>query len=278
MRARSILATTSRDGLKSRILANPGSTITICVANDPDTPQSFAQRNAFICGGHPGTFCNRLNYQGGRYVTVSGLSYKPSWRISRVTPSVPTWSGDGTFQVFQRASQQDLRNRLFLTFLATTLNGVTVDCPHRERLGYGEVTFATAWGCGWRMTMRALLLAARGELVRCPAGERLASARLARAADSFFALGRTLWSSAPLTAGWETYRTYGDKRLLDNAYPTYKKWKTDLFLNARVSNGILTQYIPDRGKFRDWAAPGGRKEWGDLKEASCSTTAFTRWT
>ena len=40
------------------------------------------------------------------------------------------------------------------------------------------------------------------------------------------------------------------------------------FLNARVSNGILTQYIPERGKFLgDWAAPGGRKEWGDSKEA-----------
>ncbi len=166
---------------------NPGSTITICIANDPDTPQSFAQRNAFICRDHPGTFCNRLNYQAGRYVTVSGLSYKPELADFQSYALSTVLERTGHFKC-----SSELLNKIYetdlWTFRATTLNGVTVDCPHRERLGYGEVTFATAWGCGLPNYNAGFLLAARSQLVRCPARERLASAR--RTADSFFALGR----------------------------------------------------------------------------------------
>jgi len=32
--------------------------------------------------------------------------------------------------------------------IANTTEGFTADCPHRERMGYGEVAFATAWGIG----------------------------------------------------------------------------------------------------------------------------------
>ena len=45
-----------------------------------------------------------------------------------------------------------LFNKIYETDLWTyrmcTTEGYTADCPHRERLGYGEEVFATAWGIG----------------------------------------------------------------------------------------------------------------------------------
>ena len=167
--------------------------------------------------------------------------------------------------MFQRASQQDLRNRSldFPRDNAQRSNG-RLSSPRTARIRRGDVRHCLGLRAGELQCGRFLLAA------RCAIGAMSSTENgwLPHVAPQILSSpwGGTLWSSAPLTAGWETYRTYGDKRLLDNAYPTYKKWME--FLNARVSNGILTQYIPDRGKFLgDWAAPGGRKEWGDSKEA-----------
>jgi alpha-L-rhamnosidase len=64
----------------------------------------------------------------------------------------------------------------------------------------------------------------------------------------------------------EHYLTFGDIRVLEMIYPSIKKWLE--FLNTHSPDGLLQNHDSDRGKFLgDWAAPGGRKEWGDSPEA-----------
>ena len=242
----------------------PGTRITMHVADDPRSLADFGQINSYICGNEPGTFRNRFNYAGGRYVTIQGLSRKPS--LADIT-------GYAISSDFKRTGRfrcsNELLNRIYetdlWTFRANTLNGVTMDCPHRERLGYGEVSWATAWGCGLPNYRAGAFYT---QVVRNGCDVQHADGWIHHVVPQMrpSPWGGTLWSSAPLTVGWETYRTCGDKRLLANAYPTYEKWME--FLNSKVSDGVLTQYIKHRGKFLgDWAAPGGRKEWGDSREA-----------
>ena len=243
----------------------PGSRITIYVANAPGRLVDFGQVHSYICGKEPGTFRNRFNFSGGRFATIDGLSYQPS--LGDITGYAI--SSDMTRSGHFRCSN-DLLNRIYetdlWTFRANTVNGVTMDCPHRERLGYGEVTWATAWGCGLPNYRAGAYYT---HLVRNWCDVQHENGWLPHVAPQILTSpwGGTLWSSAPLTAGWEMYRQYGDKRVIAAAYPTYKKWME--FLNDRVANGILTQYIGERGKFLgDWAAPSGRHEWGDSPEAS----------
>jgi len=239
-----------------------GSRITIHVADDPKSREDFGQIHSYICGETPGTFRNRFNYAGGRFVTLEGLSYKPS--LADIT-------GYAISSDFKRTGHfrcsSELLNRIYKTdlwtFRANTLNGVTMDCPHRERLGYGEVSWATAWGCGLPNYRAGAFYT---QMVRNWCDVQHEDGWIAFVAPQMRgSWGGPLWSSAPLTVSWEAYRTYGDKRLLANAYPSCKKWME--FLNSKVSNGVLTQY-DDGGRFLgDWAAPGGRKEWGGSQEA-----------
>ena len=242
----------------------PGERITMYVADDPGSLADFGQIDSYICGEKPGTFRNRFNYAGGRFVTIKGLSHKPSLADMTGYAISSDFKRTGHFrcsnELLNRIHETDL-----WTFRANTVNGVTMDCPHRERLGYGEVSWATAWGCGlanYRAGAFYTQVVRNGCDVQHEDGWIHHIVPQMRTSP----WGGTLWSSAPLTVGWETYRTYGDKRLLANAYPTYEKWME--FLNSKVSNGVLTQYIKHRGKFLgDWAAPGGRKEWGGSPEA-----------
>ena len=250
-----------------RLRGEPGERIAIYVADDPESREDFGQGSSYICGSEPGTFRNRFNYAGGRFVTIVGLSYEPS---------LADISGYAISSDLERTGHfrcsHDLLNRIYemdlWTFRANTVNGVTMDCPHRERLGYGEVTWATAWGCGLPNYRAGAFYT---QLVRNWCDVQHANGWLPHVAPQIRTSpwGGTLWSSAPLTTGWEMFRQYGDKRVIEEAYPTYQSWLE--FLHSRLSDGILTPYIEDKskGKFLgDWAAPGGRNEWGNSPEAS----------
>jgi alpha-L-rhamnosidase len=77
--------------------------------------------------------------------------------------------------------------------------------------------------------------------------------------------GGTLWSSAPVTLSWEFYKSYGDKRQLEEAYRPMKKWLD--YLNQSVSDeGVLIAYEKASRFLGDWATPHG-SEYGNTPAA-----------
>ena len=55
-----------------------GDVVTIRIADNDRTVQSFGQRSQYVCKGEDGeSFWNRFNYSAGRYVTLEGLKAKP---------------------------------------------------------------------------------------------------------------------------------------------------------------------------------------------------------
>jgi alpha-L-rhamnosidase len=245
---------------------SPGQPITMRITDDPKSTTEFGQVSTYICGEAPGTFRNRFNYAGGRYVHLQGPG-RPPKLADIVGYAVSTdLERTGHFECSDELLNSIYETDLW-TFRANTLNGVTMDCPHRERLGYGEVAWATAWGCGLPNYRAGAFYT---NMIRnwCDVQHEDGSIWFVTP-HMRYTWGGTLWSSAPVTIGWEMYRQYGDKRVLAQAYPTCKKWMA--FLESKVSpkgDGVLTQYIKDRGRFLgDWAAPQGRKEWSGSTEA-----------
>lgn len=245
---------------------DPGRDITIRIVDDPKSTEEFRQVSTYVCGAEPGTFRNRFNYAGGRYVFIAGLDDQPK-RADITGYAVGTdFKRTGHFrcsdELLNSIYETDLR-----TFRANTLNGVTMDCPHRERLGYGEVTWATAWGCGLPNYRAGALYT---HVIRnwCDVQHEDGSIWFV-APQMRYTWGGPLWSSAPITTGWEMYRQYGDRRVLADAYPACRRLMT--FFNGKISEktaGLLTPYIKHKGRFLgDWAAPRGRKEWGNSPEA-----------
>lgn len=209
-----------------------------------------------------GTFTHRFNYMAGRWITVEGLGYEPQPEDIRCHLVTNDRKRTGHFEcsnkLYNKIYETDLN-----TYLANTVNGVTMDCPHRERYGYGEIALACAWGCGipnyesaayYRKTAQDWFDVQRDDgFVNTIAPQTYRGA------------GGTLWSSAPVTLSWEFYRAYGDHRQLEAAYGPMKKWVD--YLHGFVSDeGVLSAYESASRFLGDWATPHG-SEYGNTPAA-----------
>lgn len=241
-----------------------GDTVKIMVADDPTTIQDWTQGNIYICKGEDGeTFCNRFNYMAGRYINIAGLKSKPA--VADVKGYVIATDIERTGHF---TSSNDLFNKIYETDLWTyricTTEGFTADCPHRERLGYGEEVFATAWGIGLpNYNVGAFYTKHVRDWSDVQENDGWVHHTAPQWNEHY---GGPLWSSAGLNVAWEFYRTYGDKKILEANYNTSKRWLE--FLHTKSQFGLLEAFFGG-GKFLgDWAAPGGRKEFGGTPEAT----------
>ncbi len=245
-----------------RIKGTPGRKITISISSLSDRQVEFNERDAFVLGpSGVGTFCNRFSYHECGFVTVEGLEDAPA--ISDVT-------GYRIANDRKRTGDFDCSNRLLKKIYDITVNtyvnlstgGMTVDCPHRERLGYGgdghtslELALGTfesdaffhKWARDW-----------------CDIQEP--DGRIYHTAPTMGGGGGPAWSGFVIFMPWEVYQTYGDTRILERTYPTAHKWLA--YLDAHVgSDGILAPLPGGDWYFLgDWAAPG-RSEASNTPEA-----------
>ena len=240
-----------------------GDTVTFMTANQPGKKIEFKQESQYIHDASgTGTFCHRFNYMAGRWITIEGLSYKPN--IEDVTCYIVTndRKRTGHFgcsnELFNRIYETDLN-----TYIANTVNGVLMDCPHRERYGYGEVSFACMWGCGIpNYESAAFYTKATRDWFDVQRDNGFVNTI---APQVYRGAGGTLWSSAPVTMTWEFYRAYGDKRQLEQAYGPMKKW-LDYLHSYVLDEGVLTQYTGAARFLGDWATPHG-SEYGNIPAA-----------
>jgi alpha-L-rhamnosidase len=241
-----------------------GDRIRITVADAPDPKSVFNQVSEYICAGNAEEiFEHRFNYCAGRHLTIQGLKQEP--RAEDI-------SGLAVSNALERAGSFSCSNGLFdriyetdvWTFLANTTEGFTADCPHRERMGYGEVAFATGWGIGLPNFESAAFYA---KWVRDWADVQEENGWIHHTAPQINQhYGGVMWSSAGLNVAAETYLHHGDLRVLEANHASAKRWLD--FLHQHVVDDLLCPYTKHWGKFLgDWAAPGGRNERGDSPEA-----------
>ncbi|WP_068259768.1 family 78 glycoside hydrolase catalytic domain [Rubripirellula obstinata] len=203
-----------------------------------------------------GVFCNRFNLAGGRWYTVSGLSYKPE--LEDIKGYVIT---SDRKQISRFECSSDLLNQIYAmnikTYLANTLDGILMDCPHRERRGWGEVTVAAMYGDAFPNFESGAYMDQYMQYMK----------------DAQFPDGRTraiineedrcflMWqANNPLTI-WETYRFFGDKKILADNYESMEKWMTWILDHSDYANGG-SLIAGEEGKrefpgLGDWATPHG---------------------
>ena len=240
-----------------------GDMVKIMTANRKEETLEFKQESHYIFNASgTGTFCHRFNYMAGRWVTIEGLNYKPEPKDIRGYIVTNDRKRIGGFlcskTLFNEIYETDLR-----TYIACSVNGVTMDCPHRERFGYGEVALACTWGCGIpNFESAPYYRKAARDWFDVQKEDGFVNTI---APHVYKGAGGTLWSSAPVTMSWEFYKAYGDKRQLEEAYQPMKKWLD--YLNKSVSsNGVLTMYASASRFLGDWATPHG-SEYGNTPEA-----------
>ena len=113
-----------------------GQLLTFSYADKPG--QTFQQVDEYISAGKSGeVFCSKFNYHGFRYATVDGLAEKPAPGDAEALFIESDLEPVGTFEC-----SNDLFNPIhqlnLWTIRCLSLGGYMVDCPPRERLGYGD--------------------------------------------------------------------------------------------------------------------------------------------
>ena len=87
-------------------------------------------------GGSSETFRTRFNYHAFRWVKITGLDRPPRLDEARGFLIHTDYEHAAKFEC-----SNELFNRIYQTVVWTyrclSLGGYVVDCPHRERLGYG---------------------------------------------------------------------------------------------------------------------------------------------
>lgn len=241
-----------------------GDRITITTADAPSPQSEFNQVSEYICAGSgEEIFEHRFNYCAGRYVTIQGLKKKPSpndicgLAFSNAIERVGSFSSSN--ELYNLIYETDV-----WTFLANTNEGFTADCPHRERMGYGEVAFATAWGIGLPNFESGAFY---NKWIRDWTDVQEDNGWVHHTAPQINQhYGGAMWSSAGLNLAAEMFLHHGDLRSMEANHGSAKRWLA--FLHANVQDGLLKPYNAHWGKFLgDWAAHSGRNERGDGPEA-----------
>lgn len=198
----------------------------------------------------------------GRYISIQGLKHKP--RLNDIKGYVVATNLERTGHF---TSSSELFNRIYetdlWTYRANTIEGYTADCPHRERLGYGEECFATAWGIGMpNYKTGAFYFKNVRDWIDVQESTGWINYTAPQVVGNW---GGPMWSSAGINTAWAHYQTYGDLRVLDSIYVSAKKWLR--FLKRFLSDGILQPYALREYFIGDWMTPEGAQEKGDTKEA-----------
>jgi hypothetical protein len=218
---------------------------------------SANQRDEYVASAAPGQVIReRFNYHGFRWVRITGLPRQPEPGEIKGAMIRTAYQPAGTFE-----SSNDLLNRIYRTTTWTyenlTLGGYVVDCPTRERLGYGgdagtshetgmfnfdTAALYTRWLSNWRDAQRS-----NGDLpYTAPAYPEQGG-------------GGPMWSGFTVTLPWQLYLQYGDKRILEISYPYMRQWLA--FAQSKTADGILEPYIsygitpPQWNYLGDWVTP-----------------------
>jgi alpha-L-rhamnosidase len=213
--------------------------------------QTYGQVSEFVSGGQPGElFQNKFNYAGFRYVIVEGLDRAPAKDDAVALLVESALSDAGSFEC-----SDPLLNRIHTvnrwTQRCLNLGSYYVDCPTRERMGYGDgqvaiqgmmmnfdaAGFYAKWAQDWRLGLEQR----RGYLPYvAPPFEKSG--------------GGAPWPGGIARIPWEHYLHYGDSAVLEENLAGARSYCE--YLDSRSTNDVLRAWGGGFEFIGDWVPPG----------------------
>jgi alpha-L-rhamnosidase len=263
--------------IEVNVEGKPGTQVIIKASAHPDKEVEFNQRNVYVIGpdGH-GTFRNRFSYHEIGYITLEGLGYKPDITDLAGYQVTNDRKVLGGFEC-----SKPLFNQIYeitrYNYENLTTGGMSVDCPHRERLGYGgdghgsleialdaysSYPFFTKWAQDWVDIQDK-------------------NGRINHTAPTLGGGGGPAWSGFILTMPWEVYESYGDPMILESIFPSAVRW-LEYMARQVGKDGLLGPPSPGHWQYAggtrwlflgDWAGPHGSEE-SDTPEAALFNNCY----
>ena len=214
-----------------------------------DLFQCYNQISEWASGGKAGVFRNQFNYAGFRHVVVEGLPSAPkledatAWLVE--TAMEPT----GAFEC-----SEELINRIHRmnqwTLRCLNLGTYMVDCPTRERMGYGgdgqtslpgmmmgfdSARFYEKWASDWRETQQK-------------------NGSQPNVAPWAIGGGGPPWGGISAVLPWNHFLHFGDESILRDNFGMAKRYIE--YLDSRATGDVIRAWGNGFEFLGDWVPPG----------------------
>ncbi len=221
-------------------------------------------------GGGDEVWSPRFSYYGFRYVQAEGAA--PDGGGGADKPEIVELSGEFTHSSAAVAGNFECSNplvnrvhELILTAIRSNLQSVLTDCPHREKLGWLEVSHLLSDGLMYNFDLPRFYAKVQRDMADAQRDNGLIpdiAPEYTVFKDGF--VDSPEWGSAGVVNPWNCRIMYGDRRILEEHYGTMCRY-------ADYLAGTAKDHIISHG-LGDWydVAPGGP---GESKLTSKGVTA-----
>jgi alpha-L-rhamnosidase len=196
------------------------------------------------------TWRPQFTYYGFRYIQVEGAVPEtkqasgslPVVRDLKMLHTRNTSPRNGTFHC-----SSDLFNRIYALInwaIQSNLQSVMTDCPHREKLGWLEQTFLMGSSVNYNFEIYHLYNKLIGDMRDAQTGKGLIPG-IAPEYVLFEGGFRDSpeWGSASVILPWLVYRWYGDRSVIEKAWPVMVRYVE--YLSGKAENQILKHGLGD---------------------------------
>jgi alpha-L-rhamnosidase len=227
----------------------PGQGITIQYADKKNPYQTFNQSDRFTSAGKAEEeFCSKFNYHGFRYAIVEGIPTAPALTDAEAQLIGADWETCGDFscssQLFNRMHEVNL-----WTLRCLSQCGFLSDCPHRERMGYGDGQVSIE-SC--IMNFRMAPFYGKWATDWCDGAE--ANGYLPHTAPHHKSGGGgPAWGGCAQALTWRNYLYYADKRIVERDYEACRRHIEAI--EARAKDGIIRAFGGQWDFIGDWVPP-----------------------
>jgi len=226
-----------------------GHNITIEYADKLDPLQTFNQLDRYICAGKPvEEFCSKFNYHGFRWAIIKGLATAPELADAEAELIGADFQTRGGF-----ASSSEQLNRMhqvnLWTILCLSQSGFLSDCPHRERLGYGDGQVSIE-SCVMNYMMQPFFSKWSTDWVD---GANPDTGYMPHTAPQGSGGGGPAWGGAGQALTWRNYLYYQDKRIVERNLDACRRHIEAI--EAPAKDGVVRAFGGEWDFIGDWVPP-----------------------
>jgi alpha-L-rhamnosidase len=267
-----------------KLRGKPGQKIDLLFSEREKDEMTFRNYSAIIPGATgEAVFHNRFNYSSGRWITIRGVTQAPLLDDIRGWVVRTDYQPAADFQCSD-SLQNWIYQKVRWNFENLSLGGYVVDCPQRERLGYGGDAHATSetgmfnyklgafytkWMEDWRDVQGTRALDVLNYGGNADVGI------LPHTAPTYQGGGGPAWGGIVVTLPWQIYLHEEDKRILEKNFETITRWLA--FLESHTQRDHLMVRFGGVWDFLgDWLWPGATAEGmnNDKPENICFNNAY----
>ena len=260
------------------VQGNQGDRISFLYSEREQDEMTFQNHSAYIIGkSGRGTFHHRFNYASGRWITIKGLKAKPhlsdikGWQVRTAFDKTAKFECSDSLQNW-------MYDRILWTFQNLSLGGYIVDCPQRERFGYGGDAHATSetgmfnynlgafyskWLQDWRDVQGVEPMVGNMNDPKWAhkqenSGRYFNNGVLPQSAPTYHGGGGPAWGGIVVSLPWYLYQHEADIRVLETNFEMIKGWLS--FLHTHTEDNMLKRYGGMWDFLGDWLWPNATAE------------------